>query len=241
MNEATTSRAGGPARRTAGAAALLRLLALLVLVAGTASGMSYLIPARVGVTELARDADPDGSLVVHLRQTDLLEVRARWSTGFLGDKEIVHHFDVLPSAPGGTAAFEKSVTRALGAEGKSVHFVEDDPLRDLGGLSAFVPVLYWRFIPGTWLRWSVLLCALAVLVSVARGGHRRAAAGHWYAACLLAGTGFLVHLWSEPSSLGRRGPTGSAPLSGRQVAARTLTVLAAVVLSGFGTAALRGY
>ncbi|SDO86679.1 hypothetical protein SAMN04487981_11421 [Streptomyces sp. cf386] len=241
MNEVTASRADRSARRAGGVAVLLRLLALLVLVAGTAGGMSYLIPDRVGVTELTRDADPDGSLVVHVRQTGLLEVRARWSTGFLGDKEIVHHFDMLPSAPGGVAAFEKSVKRALDAEGRSVDFVEDDPLRDLGGLSAFVPVLYWRFIPGTWLPWSVLLCAVAVLASIARGGHRRAAAGHWYAACLLAGTGFLVHLWSEPAPLGRPGAAGAPPMSGRQVATRTLAVLAAVVLSGFGLAALRGY
>ncbi|WP_406169038.1 hypothetical protein [Streptomyces sp. NBC_00996] len=239
MDEVADSRSAGSIWPAVGAALPLRLLAILVLVLGTASGLSHLLPARVGVTELSRDANPGGSLVVHVHQTDLLEVRATWSTGFLGDKEIVHHFDELPLAPGGVAAFEESVRHTLRADGKSVTFAGDDPLAGLGGLSMFVPVLYWRFIPEAWLRWSVVLCGLAVLGSIALRRKRRAGAGQWYAACLLAGSGFLAYLWCEPSPLWRPRPVGHPPMTGRRVATVTLAVFVGVVVSGVALAALR--
>jgi hypothetical protein len=241
MGEAAVSRPGRTALRPpAAVGVLLRLLALLVLTAGTASALSHVLPARAGVAELSRDADPGGALVVHVRQTDLLEVRARWSSGFLGDKEIVHRFASLPLSPGGVAAFEESVGRTLRAEGKKVTFVEDDPLAGLGGLSAFVPVLYWRFVPEAWLRWSVALCCLTVLALAGLRRHRRAAAGHWYAACLLAGSGFFVHLWCEPFPLHRPGPPGQPAMTGRRVAAGTVAVLGCVVAAGVILALVRG-
>lgn len=209
----------------------LRVVAFLVLLAGMLSGISHLLPAQVGVSDLVRDAGRDGSPVVHVRQTDLLEVRASWSTGILGDKEVNYRFDELPSPPGGVQIFEDTVSREARAQGKSVTFVEDDPLAELGGLSMFVPVLYWRFIPQDWLRWSVLVCGLAVLAAIAFREKHRANPGYWYLSCLVTGAGFLTYLWCEPSPLWSRTSGPPRPLAGGRVTVYTLVTGAAVALA----------
>lgn len=218
----------------------LRLLALVVLLAGALSGVSHLLPAQVGVADLVRDAGHDGSPVVHVRQSGLLEVRASWSTGFLGDKEITHRFAQLPFQPGGVPIFEEAVRREALSQGKTVTFVEDDPLKDLGGLSALVPVLYGRFIPQDWLRWSVLTCGLALLAAVTLRDKPRANPGHWYLSCLVSGAGFLTYLWCEPRPLGARTTGVPRPLGGGRVAVYTVgtSLVAALAIGTF--AAVRG-
>ncbi|MBL1086554.1 hypothetical protein JK359_32130 [Streptomyces actinomycinicus] len=217
----------------------LRAAALLLLLAGTLSGMSHLLPAQAGVSDLVRDAGRDGSPVVHVRQTDLLEVRASWSTGFLGDKEVTHRFSELPLSPGGVRIFEDTVRREARAQGKTVTFAEDDPLSELGGISAFVPVLYWRFIPQEWLRWAVLACGLAVLAAIAFRDRPRANPGHWYVSTLLTGAGFLTYLWCEPRPLWSRTAEDPRALGGGRVTAYTLVTSAAVALTVWGLATAR--
>ncbi|MFG2605900.1 hypothetical protein ACGFT2_20495 [Streptomyces sp. NPDC048514] len=233
----TTSPPSRPARHIPDR--VLRAVALLVLLAGMLSGMSSLLPAQVGVSDLVRDAGRDGSPVVHVRQTGLLEVRASWSTGFLGDKEITHRFTGLPPSPGGVRIFEGTVRRQARAQGRTVTFAEDDPLADLGGLSLLLPVLHWQFIPQAWLRWSVIACGLAVLAAIAMRDRPRANPGYWYVSCLVTGAGFLTYLWCEPRPLWPRTTEDPRPLGGVRVTVYTLATSAAVALTIIGLAALR--
>ncbi|MER7106705.1 hypothetical protein [Streptomyces sp. NPDC000229] len=218
----------------------VRVVVLMVLLTGMLSGMSHLLPAQVGVSDLVRDAGRDGSPVVHVRQSGLLEVRASWSTGLLGDKEITHRFTELPLRPGGVRIFEDIVRGEARARGKTVVFAEDDPLAELGGLSALVPVLYWRFIPQDWLRWSVLACGLAVLAAIAFRARPRANPGYWYLSCLLTGAGFLTYLWCEPRTLPPGAPADERPLGGGRVTVYTLVTCALVALAIGGLTVLRG-
>lgn len=214
----------------------LRISTILVLLLGFLAAMSSVFPQEVGMSELSRDFSNGRATSMHVVYVSPTEVRARWSTGLLGEKELSHRFDGL----GDEQDFADLVRSSLGTPGKEISFDSVDPLARLGGLSVAIPVLYWRLIEPTWLKWAVLAAFLAVLADIClRHSLRAVSAGYWLGLGVLLGMGVLAYLWSEPSSLLRRDGTGVGRISGGGVIVRTLSWSGATALLTLAILALR--
>ncbi|CAL9419851.1 hypothetical protein [Streptomyces sp. NPDC050585] len=227
-------RARGPVHRS------LRSLALLLLLAAVVDLLSNLVPRQAPLRDLLDDVRAGRTSVVHVFYTAPDAVGVRWTTGFADDKELTHRFETLPAGEGGEAAFEALVRKELAGNGGGVPvaFDREDPLEGLGGLSALVPVLYWRFISTAWLAWAVLLAGATILVDiVVRARLRAPSAGYWLTACLVFGAGFPAYLWSEPAALWR--PTADGRIGGGGVVGRTALWAAGVVALAVTMAATR--
>lgn len=197
---------------------LFRACALLLLLAAAVDLLSNLVPRQAPLRELLDDVRAGRTSVVHVFYAAPDAVGVRWTTGFAGDRQFTHRFATLPGGEGGETEFEKLLRDEL--EGTPVTFDRRDPLERLGGLSALVPVLYWRFISTAWLAWAVLAAGAAVLVEiVVRARLRAPSAGYWLTACLVFGVGFPAYLWSEPAGLWR--PTADGRITGGGVVGRT--------------------
>ncbi|MFI8537092.1 hypothetical protein ACIGMX_43500 [Streptomyces aquilus] len=209
-------------RRTAQAALVFRVLALVVLAAGFLGLCSSLFPARGGVPELLRDLRSGDASVVQVTSPDVGEVRVFWSTGFLGDHAFTYHDDL--SLPGAEAEhFTADVKGRLGEQAAGVTFEEGDRFDALGFLDVLVPLMYWFVMPH--FAWPVAVCCLVAVVDmVARRDLRTPSAGYWLLASVVFGFGFPAYLWSEPRPLwSRRTPApGDRPgMTGLRVAGAT--------------------
>ncbi|MGW5276263.1 hypothetical protein ACWEQP_27690 [Streptomyces sp. NPDC004044] len=223
---------------------VVRGLALLVFLLGVFGVMACLFPQKSGMTELRRDVKGKQTSVIHVVYVSPMEVQARWSAGFTGDKEFRYRFDELPGGEGGEAAFTEVVRSRLAADGATADFDQRDPSAIMGGLSLVVPILYWRLLAPAWLAWTVLaVFVLALLDIVTRKSLRAPSAGYWLVACVVLGAGLPAYLWSEPAPLWRstRGPAGKPEpgITGWGVAGRSLCWFTMIVLIGAAGLALR--
>lgn len=198
---------------------VFRASAMLVLLLGFLASFSSVFPQEVSISELSRDFQHGRATSMHVIYVSPKEVRAQWSTGLLGEKEHRHQFDGL----GSEQEFVDLVRASLDNTGKRVSFDSADPLSRLGGLSMFIPILYWRLIEPMWLKWVVLATFLAVIADICvRRALRAVSAGYWLGVAVLLGVGALAYLWSEPSSLLRKDGVHVGRISGGGVVGRTL-------------------
>ncbi len=210
---------------------------------GCLAAASNVFPRGADMSELLSDLRSGRATAMHVVYVSPMEVRARWSVGLLGDKELTYHSAETPGSPDAQEEFTDLIRLRLGTADEGVSLDSADPLSSLGGLSILVPILYWRFIALAWLKWAVLLAFLIVLTDICmRGSLRAVSAGYWLAACVLLGSGVPAYLWSEPSSLRRESGTGVAAvagISGWGVVVRTLGWFGGVALLGVAVLALR--
>ncbi|MEW1660340.1 hypothetical protein [Streptomyces sp. NPDC093707] len=173
-----------------------RAIALAVVIVGMISVMSRISPKISSLEEMERDAARHSVGMVYVRYSGSDTITASWSSGLLEDKSAEFPWHLSDS----TETVAERIRSALGHDARTV-VEEGDPLAGLGGLSSLVPVLYFRFIPLTWLKWMVVVACVVTLVTMSAAKPRRARKGHWLAAALLGGTGFVFYLWSEPDPL----------------------------------------
>jgi hypothetical protein len=187
-----------------------RILGLVVLVAGFVDLTSALFPQRSDMPDLIADVRQGRADRVQVYYVDGAVAGARWSTGWGRRKQLTQPVPSRPS-PEGTALTHLLRYR-LGADADKVTVVREPPMRGLGGLSLFVPILYWRLIPHTVVKWAVaLVCALIVAHVLWREDDLRAPnAGCWLFACVVLGVGFPAYVWSEPTPLATLRPPGPA-------------------------------
>lgn len=192
----------------------LRIIALLVTVAGVLAVVAVVFPARADTAELRRDACGGRTSVVHVLYETPDSVEVRWSVGFLGEKKLSYEFAEMPGLEGGEAQFRRVFAEELGGSCFKGAFDNKDPLADLGALDALIPVMYWFVVPYAWLKWAVLVVwGVLLLDMVSRSRLRAPSAGYWLVASLGFGVGFVAYCWAEPFPLVRR--RGNAqPLSG---------------------------
>ncbi|MEU3881078.1 MULTISPECIES: hypothetical protein [Streptomyces] len=222
---------------------VLRLSALLLVLAGVLSGASNIFPQDSDPTELLHDVRYEQVSSVHVIYLSPFEVQVRWTDGYLGEKAYIHRFSSLPEARSSSDAYVDILRQRLGTHAGAVDFDMRDPLARLGGLSLVMPVLYWRFIAVAWLKWATLAVLAACVIDMVRRTSIRAPnPGYWLSASFLLGSGFLAYLWSEPFSL-RRAPAEdggrSVRMAGWGVALRSLAWLVAVPLVAAAVLTLR--
>lgn len=209
----------------------VRILGLVVLVAGFVDLTSALFPQRSDMPDLIADVRQGRAARVQVYYVDSGVAGAQWSTGW-GQRHQLTQSVPFGRPPEGTA-FTHLLRRRLGADADKVTFVRRRPMRGLGGLSLLVPILYWSLIPHAVVKWAVaLVCALIVTHVLWREDDLRAPnAGYWLFACLALGVGFPAYVWSEPTPLatGRHPrPTVSAMSGLRLTGAVTLWSCAAL-------------
>lgn len=198
----------------------IRIISLLVTVAGILAVVNVLAPGKADTAELRRDACDDRTSVIHVLYETPSSVEVRWSVGFLGEKELSYTFDEMPGMVGGEAEFRRIFTEDLGGGCFQGAFDNQDPLEGIGGLSALIPVMYWFVVPYAWLQWVILAAwTLLLLDMISRPRLRAPTAGYWLVASLGLGVGFVAYCWSEPSPLMRKRRNGGlvpapGPLSG---------------------------
>ncbi|GAB2928746.1 hypothetical protein [Streptomyces mayteni] len=211
---------------------MARGIGLLILVLGGLDVATQLIPRSATVEDLVADARRE-EFVVHVSTySSPPELRARWSTGFLGTREIVEPLEGLSPEED----FVARVESAMGDEARELVTDGRDPSTDVGGLAIVVPLAYVRLVSSAWLAWGVVGCCVASLVAMMvrdNQGHRAPSAGYWLALSLLSGVGFAAYLWSEPRPL--LGSGGA--MSGWRVAGAT-AVWGGIAVVGLAVLAL---
>ncbi|MEV8361466.1 hypothetical protein [Streptomyces niveus] len=205
-----------PARWVAVGWVAIRIVSLLVMVAGVLAVAAVLSPEKADTAELRRDACGGRTSVVHVLYETPDSVEVRWSVGFLGEKRLAYEFAEMPGLAGGEAQFRKVFAEDLGGGCFQGVFDNKDPLEDFGPLDTLIPVMYWFVVPYAWLRWAILaVWAVLLLDMVSRSRLRAPSAGYWLVASLGLGVGFIAYCWAEPFSLVRkRGTASPGSLSG---------------------------
>ncbi|MFJ6014674.1 hypothetical protein [Streptomyces sp. NPDC092952] len=218
-----------------------RALGILVFLAGAVSAASAVLPQRAGMAELLRDVRSGRTSSIHLVDVSLGEGRARWGDGFLESKTYTFRLDALPGEDD-EDAFERMLRERLGdGAPKDLTFDSKDPLAPVGGLSALVPLLYWRVIEAAWLKWaSLAVFAASVTAMLTREMRRTPSAGYWLIAAFI-GPGTPAHLWTEPHSLRRPDAVAGrdSRISGWGVVLRSACCSGAVLLAVWSALSLR--
>ena len=178
-----------------------RIAALVILIAGFIDITSAFWPKECTIHDLVSDVRQGQVDAVHFYYAGPYTAEAKWSTG-LGQQNVATHQFPADAHISDGRHLRDIVRRRLGDKASSVQLTIGRPIKNFGGITSFLPLLYWRFIPHTFLKWAVaIVCGCLAASMLLREDNLRAPhAGYWLFSSVF-GIGFSAYIWSEPTPL----------------------------------------